>query len=58
MKEIVLSGIRPTGQLHLGNYFGAVKNFIKLQDIYNCYFLLPIIILLRHTLILMTFMAR
>lgn len=38
MKEIVLSGIRPTGQLHLGNYFGAVKNFIKLQDIYNCYF--------------------
>lgn len=36
--EIVLSGIRPTGFLHLGNYFGAVKNFIKLQDNYSCYF--------------------
>lgn len=36
--QIVLSGIRPTGNLHLGNYFGAVKNFIKLQDEYNCYF--------------------
>ncbi len=31
-KEIVLSGIRPTGRLHLGNYFGAVKDFIHLQD--------------------------
>ena len=38
MKEIVLSGIRPTGNLHLGNYYGAVQNFIKLQDNYNCYF--------------------
>ena len=38
MKEIVLSGIRPTGNLHLGNYYGAVQNFIKLQDSYNCYF--------------------
>ena len=36
--EIVLSGIRPTGNLHLGNYFGAVKNFIRMQDEYNCYF--------------------
>jgi tryptophanyl-tRNA synthetase len=36
--EIVLSGIRPTGNLHLGNYFGAVKNFIKMQDEYQCYF--------------------
>ena len=36
--ETVLSGIRPTGNLHLGNYFGAVKNFIKLQDNYNCFF--------------------
>jgi len=36
--KIVLSGIRPTGNLHLGNYFGAVRNFIKLQDDYNCYF--------------------
>ena len=36
--EIVLSGIRPTGNLHLGNYFGAVKNFVKMQDEYNCFF--------------------
>lgn len=38
MKETVLSGIRPTGNLHLGNYFGAVKNFVRMQDEYNCYF--------------------
>lgn len=38
MKEIVLSGIRPTGNLHLGNYFGAVKNFIRMQDENQCYF--------------------
>jgi tryptophanyl-tRNA synthetase len=37
-KEIVVSGIRPTGNLHLGNYMGAVKNFIKMQNDYNCYF--------------------
>ncbi|MBJ7427760.1 MAG: tryptophan--tRNA ligase [Bacteroidia bacterium] len=37
-KEIVLSGIRPTGNLHLGNYMGAVKNFIKMQYDFNCYF--------------------
>ncbi|MCF0201466.1 MAG: tryptophan--tRNA ligase [Bacteroidales bacterium] len=36
--EIVLSGIRPTGNLHLGNYFGAVRNFIRMQEEYNCYF--------------------
>jgi tryptophanyl-tRNA synthetase len=36
--ETVLSGIRPTGHLHLGNYFGAVKNFVKMQYEYNCYF--------------------
>lgn len=38
MKEIVLSGIRPTGKLHLGNYFGAVTNFVKMQHEYNCFF--------------------
>ncbi|MDB5020172.1 MAG: tryptophan--tRNA ligase [Pedobacter sp.] len=38
MKETVVSGIRPTGKLHLGNYFGAVSNFIKMQHEYNCYF--------------------
>ncbi|WP_010528885.1 tryptophan--tRNA ligase [Thermophagus xiamenensis] len=36
--ETVVSGIRPTGNLHLGNYFGAVKNFLKMQESYNCFF--------------------
>ena len=36
--ETVLSGFRPTGNLHLGNYFGAMKSFLKMQDEYNCYF--------------------
>ena len=38
MKETVLSGIRPTGNLHLGNYFGALRNFINMQEENNCYF--------------------
>ncbi|MBR8713434.1 Tryptophan--tRNA ligase [Porphyromonas levii] len=38
MMETVLSGIRPTGNLHLGNYFGAVRSFLKMQDEYKCYF--------------------
>ena len=37
-KPIVLSGIRPTGNLHLGNYFGAVKNFVKMQETNECFF--------------------
>jgi tryptophanyl-tRNA synthetase len=36
--DTVLSGIRPTGNLHLGNYFGALRNFVTMQDQYNCYF--------------------
>lgn len=36
--ETVLSGIRSTGNLHLGNYFGALRNFIKMQDDASCYF--------------------
>ena len=36
--ETVVSGIRPTGNLHLGNYFGAVKSFLRMQDEYNCFF--------------------
>ncbi len=36
--ETVLSGMRPTGNLHLGNYFGAAKSFVKMQNEYNCYF--------------------
>lgn len=37
-KSVILSGIRPTGQLHLGNYLGALTNFIRLQKQYTCYF--------------------
>lgn len=37
-KEVVLSGIRPTGFLHLGNYFGAMRNYVKMQDDFDCYF--------------------
>lgn len=37
-KATVVSGIRPTGYLHLGNYFGAVQNFLRMQEDYNCYF--------------------
>jgi tryptophanyl-tRNA synthetase len=36
--ETVLSGIRSTGNLHLGNFFGAMKNFLKMQHEHNCYF--------------------
>lgn len=36
--EKVLSGIRSTGHLHLGNYFGALKNYIKMQNEYDCFF--------------------
>lgn len=37
-QDTVLSGIRSTGSLHLGNYFGALRNFVKLQDTHACYF--------------------
>ncbi|MBO7501928.1 MAG: tryptophan--tRNA ligase [Paludibacteraceae bacterium] len=36
--EKVISGIRPTGNLHLGNYFGAVKSFLEMQNEYDCMF--------------------
>ncbi len=36
--EVVLSGIRSTGHLHLGNYFGALTNFVKIQEQYKCFF--------------------
>ena len=36
--QTVVSGIRPTGNLHLGNYFGAVRAFTQMQNEYNCYF--------------------
>lgn len=34
-----MSGIRPTGFLHLGNYFGAVQNYVRMQDEFECYFM-------------------
>jgi len=37
-REIVCSGIRPTGNLHLGNYFGALRNFVEMQEEHDCYF--------------------
>lgn len=37
-KKIVLSGVRPTGPQHLGNLVGALRNWVKLQDIYQCYY--------------------
>jgi len=38
-KDIVMSGIRPTGFLHLGNYFGAVKNYVRMQSDFECFFM-------------------
>jgi tryptophanyl-tRNA synthetase len=37
-KKRVLSGMRPTGPLHLGNYLGALKNWVEMQDQYDCFF--------------------
>ncbi|MCC7402311.1 MAG: tryptophan--tRNA ligase [Chitinophagaceae bacterium] len=34
-----MSGIRPTGYLHLGNYFGALRNYVRMQEQYDCYFM-------------------
>lgn len=49
MKEIVLSGIRATGNLHLGNYFGALNKFVKMQDDYDCmYFIADLHALTTH----------
>ena len=33
---VILSGMRPTGRLHLGNYFGALENWVAMQEEYNC----------------------
>jgi tryptophanyl-tRNA synthetase len=38
-KPVVMSGIRPTGILHLGSYFGAVQNYLRLQGEYECFFM-------------------
>ena len=37
-KDIIVSGIRSTGNLHLGNYFGAIYQYLKMQEVYPCYF--------------------
>jgi tryptophanyl-tRNA synthetase len=33
-----MSGLRPTGRVHLGNYFGAIRNWVRLQDLYRCFY--------------------
>jgi tryptophanyl-tRNA synthetase len=38
-KPIVMSGLRPTGYLHLGNYFGAIRNYVRMQDEFECFFM-------------------
>lgn len=40
MKKILLSGVKPTGRPHIGNYFGAMKQFVDLQSQYDCYFMI------------------
>ncbi len=39
MKKRILSGMRPTGKLHLGHYMGVIRNYVALQDEYDCYFM-------------------
>ncbi len=39
MKKTVLSGMRPTGKLHIGHWVGALSNWVKLQDDYRCFFM-------------------
>lgn len=38
MKQVIVSGMRPTGKLHLGHYLGVIQNWVDLQDKYDCYF--------------------
>ncbi|MCZ6788670.1 MAG: tryptophan--tRNA ligase, partial [Chloroflexi bacterium] len=39
-KKRILTGIRPTGALHLGHYIGALENWVRLQEEYDCHFLI------------------
>ncbi|MEX2081581.1 MAG: tryptophan--tRNA ligase, partial [Dehalococcoidia bacterium] len=39
-RKRILTGIRPTGPLHLGHYAGALENWVRLQEEYECYFLI------------------
>lgn len=47
-KKIVYSGIQPSGNLTLGNYIGALKNFSELQDEYNCLYCIVDMLSLIH----------
>jgi tryptophanyl-tRNA synthetase len=38
-EKVVMSGIRPTGMVHLGNYFGAIRNYVRMQETFECYFM-------------------
>ena len=38
VKKVIFSGIQPSGDLTIGNYLGALKNWVKLQNEYDCYF--------------------
>lgn len=40
MRDVVLSGMQPSGKVHLGNLVGALKNWVELQDKYNCFYFL------------------
>ena len=37
-KKRIMSGMRPTGRLHLGHYMGVISNWVNLQNDYDCYF--------------------
>ncbi|HEX2714338.1 MAG TPA: tryptophan--tRNA ligase, partial [Candidatus Acidoferrales bacterium] len=37
-RKRVLSGMRPTGRLHIGHYFGALSNWVKMQEEYDCFY--------------------
>src|SRR3989338_5203373 len=39
-KPIVVSGVQPSGKIHIGNYLGAIKQFVELQDKYKTFFLI------------------
>ena len=45
-KKLALSGVQPTGNLHLGNYLGALKNFVSLQNEMECIYCVVILALL------------
>ena len=45
-KKIILTGDRPTGKLHIGHYFGSLQNRVKLQDEYEQYIMIVVILLM------------